>query len=376
MEAMLATVAQPSVRSLLAHPCSGAYRCPAAAATVLVRRAALILVLVSLQAPRSWAADLSSVCYHHDQPNVANSQEIAEGETVYKEINANQTHLFFYSNFDVAVMNKPDQFRKLIINLEPCRGIVYLFVRKTRPCHPNPYSCINMREGDEQRNPLACTWTHFMSDIDGSRDGMPTFFEVPLSSTKFYLSVFAVQKSEYTLTLLADTGAFPRPGNGGRITAKQTRELQVQIEWDEAVYTPAGTTTNKKYWVYSSMLLKSDNRTNPAVLMRPDKIMNTVCGLQNNTDRQYTTVPAADCVEGKCTALIDPVISDKRYIFNVVAESERGYRMAYAGLIMRTDWEIMRQAASDQALQVVGVLAGSVLAALVIIYFLILKIFS
>jgi len=215
-----------------------------------------------------------------------------------------------------------------------------------------------------------------MSEIDGSRNGMPTFFEVPLSSTKFYLSVFAVQKSEYTLTLLADTGAFPRPGNGGRITAKQTRELQVQIEWDEAVYTPVGTTINKRYWVYSSMLLNSHNRTNPAVLMRTDKIMNTVCGLQNNTDRQYTTVPAADCVEGKCTALIDPVISDKRYVFNVVAESERGYRITYAGLIMRTDWEIMRQAASDQALQIVGVLAGSVLAALVIIYFLILKIFS
>jgi len=150
----------------------------------------------------------------------------------------------------------------------------------------------------------------------------------------------------------------------------------VQIEWDEAVYTPVGTTINKRYWVYSSMLLNSHNRTNPAVLMRTDKIMNTVCGLQNNTDRQYTTVPAADCVEGKCTALIDPVISDKRYVFNVVAESERGYRITYAGLIMRTDWEIMRQAASDQALQIVGVLAGSVLAALVIIYFLILKIFS
>merc|ERR1712242_591113 len=100
------------------------------------------------------------------------------------------------------------------------------------------------------------------------------------------------------------------------------------------------------------------------------------CGLSNNTDREYSKIQPASCSAAQCNATIDGVITDKRYVFNVIVESERGYRMAYAGLIMRTDWEIMRQAASDEALQVVGVLAGSVLAAMVIIYFLILKIFS
>ena len=41
-------------------------------------------------------------------------------------------------------MHVKDEYRKIIINLEPCRGVVYLFVRKTRPCWPNPYSCLKL----------------------------------------------------------------------------------------------------------------------------------------------------------------------------------------------------------------------------------------
>eukprot|EP00415_Alexandrium_ostenfeldii_P003509 UN3509 len=124
------------------------------------------------------------------------------------------------------------------------------------------------------------------------------------------------------------------------------------------------------------MLLETDKRTNTAVFMRPDKIMNTVCGLQNNTDRHHSTVVQADCINGKCKAAIDPVIVDKRYVFNVVAESNRGYRMAYAGLIMRTDWETIRQAASDKTLQVIGAVSGSVLGMVVIIFFVLLKLYG
>merc|ERR1719449_56319 len=127
-------------------------------------------------------------------------------------------------------MNQPDNIRKLIINLEPCRGVVYLFVRKTRRCWPNPYSCIDITPGLERRDTAGCAWTHFKSEIDGSRDGTPTFFEVPLSSTKYFISVYATENSAYTLTVLADIGAFPRPGvNQGRITAQQLRELQVRL---------------------------------------------------------------------------------------------------------------------------------------------------
>lgn len=53
----------------------------------------------------------------------------------------------FINNYNVSVINQPDNYRNLIINLEPCKGIVYLFVRKTRRCWPNPYSCIDLSKG-------------------------------------------------------------------------------------------------------------------------------------------------------------------------------------------------------------------------------------
>lgn len=221
-----------------------------------------------------------------------------------------------------------------------------------------------------------------MSVTDGSRDGTPTLYEVPLSSTKYFISVFAASNAAYTLTLLADIGAFPRPGNNGRITARQLRELQVQISWTEAFYNPVGITSTKQYWVYSALLLENDNRTNMFVFMRPDKIMNTVCGLKNNTDRHYDRVPAgaiatrAGCQNGICNATIDGVITDQRYVFNVVAESHRGHMMAYGGLVMRTDWEEVRQVWSDKTLEMIAGLSGAVLAMVVIIYFLILKTFG
>mmetsp|Transcript_101529 Transcript_101529/g.262430 ORF Transcript_101529/g.262430 Transcript_101529/m.262430 type:complete len:363 (-) Transcript_101529:111-1199(-) len=342
-----------------------------AAGTVLVLAAVACQLL-----PHALAQDLSQVCEHENYDNVGPSVEVMDGETVYRQIRPNQTHRFFYRSFNVTTMNQPDAYRKLIINLEPCRGVVYLFVRKTRRCYPNPYSCIKLTPGEELRNPADCAWTHFMSEIDRSRDGTPTFFELPLSSTKYFISVFATENSEYTLTVLSDIGAFPRPGNSGKIAARQLRELQVQLTWDVASFFPTGISDTKQYWVYSSMLLDSDNRTNMAVFMRPDKILNTVCGLANNTDRQYALIPASSCQGGQCNATIDGVITDKRYVFNIVAESHRGFRMAYAGLIMRTDWEVIRQAASDQTLKVIGAVSGSVIGMVVIIYFLMLKLYG
>jgi len=317
-----------------------------------------------------------SVCEHEDinkYPNVATQVEIKEGEVLYQEyIGADQTHRYFYSNYNVTTMNQPDKYRKIIINLEPCDGVVYLFVRKTRRCWPNPYSCITLG-ANGRRQPNECMWTHFMSEIDGSRDGTPTFFEVPLTSTKFFISIYAPQRASYTLTVLADIGAFPRPGGSGRITARQLRELQVQISWQTAHYYPVGISDTNQYWVYSAMLLDSDSRSNAAVFLRPNKIMNTVCGLRNNTFTHYDRVPASACQEGNCSATIDGVITEKRYVFNVVVESQRGFRMAYAGLIMRTDWEEVKP---DKTLKVIGAVGGSVLAMVVIIYFLMLKLYG
>merc|ERR1719378_313816 len=104
--------------------------------------------------------------------------------------------------------------------------------------------------------------------------------------------------------------------------------------------------------------------------------MNTVCGLQNNTDTQYSRIPAAMCFAGVCNATIDGVVAQRRYVFNVVVESNRGFRFAYAGLIMRTDWQVVRQAASDGTLKAIGAVSGSVLGMVIIVYFLMLKLYG
>jgi hypothetical protein len=314
----------------------------------------------------------AQVCPHESDEMVAPSIEIRDGETVYRDIGKNQTHRYFYRNFNVTTMKQPELYRKLILNLEPCKGIVYLFIRKSKRCYPNPYSCIDMTPGYEQRQSSLCTFTHFVSTIDGTRDGAPTFFEVPLSSTKWFLSVFAAAGSAYTLTVLADIGAFPRPKNFGTIYARQLKELQVQLQWDEADYIPAGISSTKWYWIYSALLLDVDNRTNPAVFLRPTKILNTACGLKNNTDRYYDRLPQTICKAGKCSTNIDGVITNKRYAFNIVVESQRGQFMTYSGLIMTTDWQNVQQFASDKTLKVVGVVAGSVLGAVMLVYFIML----
>lgn len=294
--------------------------------------------------------------------------EMCDGCSVYTDLPANHTHRYFYSNYNVTVFNQKDHHRNLIINLEPCKGVVYLFVRKTRKCWPNPYSCIDLAKGGPGQ-PQKCEWTHFMSVIDGTRDGAPTFFELPLTSTKYYISVFAKEKSQYTLTMLSDIGAFPRPGNRGELSATQLAELQVQLKWDTAFFRPSGISTARRYWVYSAMLLDSDKRTNAAIFLSKGKIMNTVCGLKNNTDRPFGGEIKADrCYDGKCNATIDGVIPGKRYVFNVVAESWRGFNVSYAGLILKTDWNVIRKAASDKTLQVVGAITGSVSGMVIICY--------
>jgi hypothetical protein len=293
-----------------------------------------------------------------------------EGHMVYTEIPENKTHRYFYANYNVSVFNQQDSYRNLIINLEPCKGVVYIFVRKTRKCYPNPYSCIDISKGTGGvAQPRDCEWTHFMSVIDGTRDGAPTFFELPLTSTKYYISVFAKEKSRYTLTMLADIGAFPRPGNGGQLQAMQLQELQVQLSWDVATFYPEGISEVSYYHVYSAALLEQDLRTNSAIFLSKNKIMNTVCGLKNNTDRAFgDAVVASKCHDGRCNATIDGVIVGKRYVFNVVAQSQRNFNMSYAGLILQTDWQVIRKAASDQTLQVLGSVTGAVLGLVIMLY--------
>jgi hypothetical protein len=290
-------------------------------------------------------------------------------------LDANYTHTYTYSSENVTTFNQPDEYRNIIINLEPCTGTVFLFVRKTRRCFPNPYSCIDVAANT--RAPAECEWVHFMTEIDGSRDGTPTFFEVPFTTTKYFISVFAMENAAYELTVLTDTGALPRPGNHGRITANQTEKIGVNLSWEAAYYSPAGITETSRYLIYSSVLLENEDQLNRAVFFRKDKIMNTVCGLGFNTDEAVTTVDASTCSNGQCSAMVE-ALPNMRYIFNVVAESHRGMKFAYAGGILKTDWEVVRQATNpdNSTLAAIGAVAGSVLGIIVMTYFMLLNIYG
>jgi hypothetical protein len=328
--------------------------------------------------------EYDQVCRHERYPTVSAPIQILDGRRTEKtDIRSNQTHRYYYENRDIQTLNQPAVNRKLIISLEACRGIVYIFVRKTRRCYPDPYSCISLTPGKEFRRPQDCKWTHFMSIIDGSRDGTPTFFEIEFTTTRYYMSVFSADNSEYTLTVLADIGAFPRPGKLGRVYGDQQGELKVSLGWYEATYVPNNLiqggfgTGTLMYIVYAAPLLDTDKRVSSTCFLRPQKIMNTYCGLERNTDEDvYQVDPTAVCQDGYCNVTVDWVMPERRYVFNIVAVSRLNFKSAYAGLIMRTQYDVVRQATSDNTLKAIGVVAGGSLGMVIVIYFLMLKLYG
>jgi len=328
--------------------------------------------------------EYADVCTHERYPTVRKESRIVDGmPSNQTDIRSNQTHRYWYENRDITTLNVANVNRKLIISLEACRGIVYLFVRKSRRCYPDPYSCISLEPGKEFRRPQDCKWTHMMSTIDGSKDGTPTFFEIPFTTTKYYFSVFSADNSQYALTVLADIGSYPRPGKMGRVYGDQQGELKVSLGWHTADYVPMSTLIpgmlpdTMMYIVYAAPLLDTDKRVSSTCFLRPQKIMNTYCGLERNTDEEvYQIDPSALCKDGYCNVTIDWVMPERRYVFNVVAVSTRGFKAAYAGLIMRTQYDVVRQAASDNTLKAIGVVAGGSLGMVIVIYFMMLKLYG
>lgn len=325
---------------------------------------------------RTQFATYTEDCANENDPNWDPSVEIEEGETVYRTILPNHTHRFLYTNYDVMAMMRKGEGRKLIINLEPCFGVAYLFVRKANPCYPDPYSCIDLNE--TYHDASTCQRTHFVSDISGSRDGAPTFFEISLSTTRYFISVYAPVESLYTLTVLSDIGAFPRPPHPGRVTARQLDSMLVQISWHEAQYRPVGVSDTLMYWIYAAILEPSDPNVTTAshVFLRPTKIMNTVCGLTNTTDHQYDKLPPTMCAGGMCNATIVGILNNQRYMFNVVAESSHGFKKAYGGITMKTEWNELTQAVPASNIQVAGAVSGSVIGMMMMLFFVMVKIYK
>lgn len=331
---------------------------------------------------------------------VANHTVLVDGRPEASDITLNMTKLYYYENLNVTTMNQPERYRKLIISLEPCEGVLYLFVRKTRRCWPNPHSCCQPLPGsfgsssappcNASTHKVQCDWTHFHSVVDGTRDGAPSFFEVPHSSTKYFLSVFAprevnldsgVSRPKFRLTVLADVGAFPRPGLQGRLRTVLSEEgdRTLEVSWDAATFIPMGISSLRNYHLYSSLLLASDQKQNDAVFMSPSKVMNSVCGLERNAVRYGTAISPGICREGICRAKIAGIVPKRRYMLNVVAESYRGFNVTYSGIVVSTDWSESRHALSswsEQTTSLVGAICGTVFGVLVIGYLWIVKLYK
>lgn len=361
----------------------------------------LLLLLVC----HSWVA--RSICEHDsiaiDPPEQSdrasgNQTRLVDGEPILNHLSLNKSKLYWYENFNVTTMNQPDRYRKLMISLEPCEGIVYLFVRKTRSCWPNPHSCcrpMSSVSSEVHAPPCAtsyqkikCSWTHYHSILDGSKDAAPTFFEVPLTSTKYYISVYAPQeanvkagvtRARYRLTVLADIGAFPRPGLQGHLKAKQVGEMSIELQWEKATFMPVGVSDLRHYHIYSSLLLPSEDKVNDAVFLKPSKIMNSVCGLETNAVKYGVPLTNANCRGSLCSAVVSGVLPKKRYMLNIVAESMRGFNSSYSGIILQSDWTDTTKLFGDSAdtvVPLVGAVCGTIFGIVVMGYLWIVKLYN
>jgi len=368
----------------------------------------LLVELALLAYLRGAAADCSHEMNNVDPPDAAdgdvvvgNYTKLTDGKPVMHGVRLDKMKLYYYENFNVTTMNQPDRHRKLIISLEPCEGVVFIFVRKTRRCWPDPFSCCRPIPGslaytagngapssppcNPKQHLTQCAWTHFHSVIDGSRNAAPTFFEVPLSATKYFISVYApsaanmennVEKPKYRLMVLADIGAYPRPGLQGRIRAAHTNELTVQLSWEPAVFVPNGVSDLKSYHVFSTLLLAQDEAQNQAVFLSPSKVMNSVCGLERNAVQYGVPMGQASCADGICKANVEGIVPRRRYMFNLVAESYRGYNSTYSGVIVTTDWKETTTLFTPRALSIIGAILGTLFGVVLISYLWIVKLYS
>jgi len=326
-----------------------------------------------------------------------NYTQLGEGRPVEHELSLNMTRLYLYENINVTTMGLPDRYRKLILALEPCEGVVYLFVRRTRRCWPAPHSCcqplpdsglppdLTAPPCNLAAHKIKCHWTHFHSVIDGTQDAAPTFFEVPLGSTKHLISVYApyevnmrngVRRPRYRLTALADIGAYPRPGLQGRLHANQVADMSVELSWDQATFVPMGISDLRHYHVYSSLLLPEDQRTSDAVFVSLSKVMNSVCGLERNAVKYGRPLDSAACSGGHCKVVLSGIVPRRRYMFNIVSESYRGFQAAYSGVVVTADWMETSKLVSDGVMGLIGAICGTVFGVVVIGYLWIVKLYK
>ena len=282
-------------------------------------------------------SDMSGTCPHQYYPNSQSWLNISETGRVYNEIPANHSQMYYFENYDYLGSD-----RKMIFRLEPCQGVVYLYIRKVRPCWPNPWT------GE---------WTHYKSNTNGSDDGDTTLLELPAEATQWYITVFGKTAGKYSLSVVTDTSTYPRVGDG-KIEASQVNENTVEIAWTAAT---AGVSS---YIVYSSMYFETGAaRLNRKLLVSPSRILNTVCGLAQNTDHAYSVVACSDAV---CRTNITSLISGRKYVFNVVAVNKAaGLQSAYSGILVEANWDDSVLKNLGETIKNVGIVIGTAVSVLI-----------
>ena len=262
--------------------------------TVTIKIPKRALFYFVLHARGSLWPDMETTCAHQFTDTSRPWANISETKSVSLDIAPNHTHLFYFENYAYI-----DSDRKIVFRLEACTGNVTLWIRRTRPCWPNPQT------GD---------WTHFK----GEGEGILNVLELPSASTKWFITVFGRAESRYTLTVIPDSRSYPLITQGD-INATQISRDSVELRWLPA--SRHGILVSK-YLVYSSMWFEGAPR-----------ILTTVCGLEQNTDHAYAIV---DCAHA-CNVTIKALTNGRKYFFNIIAFE--GAKAPYGGIIYRTWWD-------------------------------------
>ena len=300
---------------------------------------------------------------------------LVDGEYLTHSIAANKQHLVHFNwPVNLTYLSESTDTRRVIFHLEPCEGSPLLLVRKTRPCHPDVFGCCS---GPPPCATAACPWTHFTSELSGTADGAQTFMELGLGSTDYYMSIYSKIPGNYKLLALSDVGAFPRPGRNGKIEGLVNAKSELEISWYSAVFDPKNVTKVAKYKLYVKELELDyvvPSSLNGAVFLEsPSKIYNTVCGMERNMVELVDM--DIQCTQELCKTTVKHLKYTRKYVFNVVVQSARGYTAAYAGLLVSGAGKQIKAVTDNDVVVMIAATAGATLLCLILGYVYITKLY-
>jgi len=152
--------------------------------------------------------------------------------------------------------------------------------------------------------------------------------------------------------------------------------MSVELSWEEATFVPIGISGLRHYHVYSSLLLPGDRRTSGAVFVGLSKVMNSVCGLERNAVKYGRPLDNTACSGGQCKVVLSGIVPRRRYMFNIVSESYRGFMASYSGVVVTADWMETSKLVSDSVIGLIGAICGTVFGVVVIGYLWIVKLYK